>query len=801
MIGARRIYVAPKLQPEPPSLNDQIADYLKDLFGNTRPRRLARMSKPGETVWSKKEQKWVERGKYADIPGALTRSMLVEHAAGATTYAITLDQNGKARAGVIEIDNGGRAAIDATLRAAQRLGLVAYAFELLSTDGIHSGGHVWLPYDNWYPAADILAQLDQVRDLAGLPANTELWPLDQQHKRGSNQGIRAPFGYHQTKGTRGNLRLQTGEIVNLDQDLQAGFDLVRGLPPNAAPPHFAPPIKKAPARPQASDKSDYAKSESCKNRSTVIDLTKHQGGRIDTRAIGEAVKARYNAEHPLAGLLSEYGAVETRDGFSCPFCEHTHETTLYISQQGRLFSYSPRCKLYTTKGYDPFGVHVLIEHNDNYRAAVEALARKYGLWVEPQPRRRREDPPLAEPPVKCTPEQIADAERKRAQRRQEARATLDQVQSRASQDTALSDRAQLVLLALLETAGDRDWTRASVARLAELTSLCERYVHEGMRELEAREYITSSERNGSTSFRTFVRLQGYVKRADEYILDLDLVLDLRSCEARPLAPASENVYASTLDDWAWCEVEHGADELTALECAPVVEPDPALVEPDQMPAIYGPEPEITPPAPRVVWSKYGRCHISDGVRFGGWAATEAGAWLAWEHPMQQGTPHAAEPESAPDLGDGWIGYADGAAFNPDPAKAAQPEPPKPEPGAPAIIELDPLEQAPPLASDATYSKFIRLWYASQPGSMCRRTGKPYSAGQRAYFKREYQQLLVDVSPAEADLRWLALQQRGSSTRPRQGAGSQTRARRAPTVETLSLFVTGGQPYAASLPVG
>src|SRR6185369_11240291 len=100
-------------------------------------------------------------------------------------------------------------------------------------------------------------------------------------------------------------------------------------------------------------------------------------------------------------------------------------------------------------------------------------------------------------------------------RRAAAEATLTEIQARASQDTTLSDRAQLVLLALLETAGARDWTRASVARLAELCDMCERYVYEGLRELEGR-YITSGRRNGSTTFRTFIRLQNYVEYADEY---------------------------------------------------------------------------------------------------------------------------------------------------------------------------------------------------------------------------------------------------------------------------------------------
>jgi hypothetical protein len=163
-----------------------------------------------------------------------------------------------------------------------------------------------------------------------------------------------------------------------------------------------------------------------------------------------------------------------------------------------------------------------------------------------------------------------------------------------------------MLLALLETAGARDWTRASVARLAQMTAMCERYAHEALRELEDRQYIISGRRTGSTTFRTFVRLQGYVKCADEYIYI--------ACEAGASSPACD---------------EHSADELSDL---------------DQPPAVVEPE------ATATLRHTHGRYLVSDGVRFGGWSATPAGAWEKWQRSPAAQLPSSTtfEPAEQPE---------------------------------------------------------------------------------------------------------------------------------------------------------
>ena len=311
------------------ALGQWLADLL--MLDQARPRRCARMCEPTAPE------------KYKDIPktARFTLGNLHDHARASVTWSCTLDQNGLSYAGVIEIDVGGRDALLRTLTACERRGIVAFAFEQIGTD--HSGGHVWVLFSEPAPTADILALCRAIAADAELPADTELWP--------QNQGIRAPFGFHQRNQTRGNLVLQSGKLIALDTELAAGFAAVRALPRNSAPP--AAPVEPKPER--AAPKA--------------LTLTPRQNA---GRASLDDVKVRFAAEHTLESLLAGYGAEETKDGYTCPFCTHTHETTLYIGKLGRLFSYSPNCTLYTTKGWDAFGLYVKIEHNDNAPAQARA---------------------------------------------------------------------------------------------------------------------------------------------------------------------------------------------------------------------------------------------------------------------------------------------------------------------------------------------------------------------------------------------------------------------------------------------
>ena len=233
-------------------------------------------------------------------------------------------------------------------------------FAVFLPGDIHDGGHIRALYNGSYDAADIRAQMHQVIKRARLVETTEVWP-------GCTQGIRGLFGVHQTKGTRGTLILQSGEVIDLDTDLAAGFALVEQLPTNAAPP-----------------KVEIAAVEPIAARPIIRESP---GERAAGRASLDDVKAQFNAERTTESVLDRWGkATETRDGWACTCgVGHTHETTLYISKRGKLFSYSPRCHLHTTKGWDAFGLYVFLFHNDNVVAAVKELNPIQPRPAAPQP--------------------------------------------------------------------------------------------------------------------------------------------------------------------------------------------------------------------------------------------------------------------------------------------------------------------------------------------------------------------------------------------------------------------------------
>lgn len=328
-----------------PALADyhQLADWLLNLLPLGRPRRLARMLDPGGA-------------KYRDVPRhvPLEWAKIDAHTTGKETWAATLDQNGLSRAGVIEVDAGGRAAVVRTLGAAQQLHLTCFAIAVDNPLSGHSGGHVWFLYDAPCSVADIRAQLQQVAMIAGLGA-VEIWPCAQV--------IRLPFGYHRWARTRGELLTQASEVLDLDSDLARGFSLVAGLPLNSAPPAIIV---------QSSDKLHYAKSRHVETRRDVPIAAP------GARASLADVKAQFNAEHTWSELLSDYGGSETRDGWACNCgVKHNHATQIVITSQDKIVSFSPNCGWAPLKGsgraLDKFGFYVQVEHGDNITAALQAL--------------------------------------------------------------------------------------------------------------------------------------------------------------------------------------------------------------------------------------------------------------------------------------------------------------------------------------------------------------------------------------------------------------------------------------------
>ena len=583
----------PLRKPEPGKLDQTtraIAEWLADvlMLDQGRPRRVARMSKPGE-----RKADGSLRGKYEDIPGQLTPAMLCKHAAGAVTYSCTLDRNGRANAGVIEIDEGGRAALLATLAAAQRRGRVAFAFEQIGEH--HTGGHVWVLYDQAAPLADIRAEMQQICADAGLPADTELWP--------QNQGIRSPFGVHQVNRTRGSLLLQSGEIIALDSELAAGFAAVRALPLNSAPAP-APVVEKPAQQPRPANVISLASSAKPRQRASA--------GRIDTAAIGTAVRARFNAEHTWSDLLSGAGGTEVRNGWQCN-CgwKHAGGLQIAVTSQDKIVSYSPNCSWAPHKdsgrALDKFGFAVAQTYHGSYSAAVEALARQYGLWVETT-RQKRQEPLPAEPARRRTqtPAQLADAQRKR-QQRLDARAArvarIDELCGQLDQDARIYDFARDVFAYHLSCWAENPEHFASVERIARAVLTLDRTPTESeyrrvqlahTRLIEAgyllRTIRTDPGRKNTNCWQPGLADGDRVIRAGENVAahqdaendaritliesSTDLYSNTRSCEARAQAPEPPALgEPDTLDTWQFSPDEHGADELAFLDAPPAADPE------------------------------------------------------------------------------------------------------------------------------------------------------------------------------------------------------------------------------------
>lgn len=650
-------------------VNNQIAEWLTKILGSTRPRRVARMSHSGEhkKEWQLDETtqkpirnkqgrriwtgRMVPRDKYEDIPGALTRQMLLGHASGKVTYSCTLDRGGVARAGVIDVDSGGKGALQALLHAAQRLGYTAFAI-FVGGDGAHDGGHVWCIFDDWYAATDIKVLMQQIATEAQVVAK-EFWP--------QNQGIRLPFGYHQTKGSRGELLTQGGEVYRLDQaeERAAALVAVLTLPMNTAPP-LAPAIEDHRPTPLVQlGPRRIASNELKADRPTLA-----------------TVRAGFNAEHSLEPLLADYGAERTSDGFTCP-CGilHTHTTTLYISREGKLFSFSPRCRWYTTKGWDAFGLYVLVEHNNNVTAALKVLNP-----IAPGQRRAGLDPPDAQ--AYLTPAQRgqhrADATRKREARRQEAAATLADVRARAAHDDALTPCDRAVLDSLLTIADGRSWCRPSKPRIAELCGYSLGSVKRSLMILEDRHYFTS-EGDGGTSKQTAIRrfLRGSLSNdtdtpfvrgslmadAEPTLLpessgdgttppmlrgsslgrsnggmihesheSCDLIHESqRACERRGRAvPATSDSpdlgEPDSLDTWTWRDAPIDANDLAVLDGLPVPAAESTAL----------PQPRLLHCGP---WY-----YIADGIDCGPTGRTENEAWKAWAGRMNTDLPNGATPD-------------------------------------------------------------------------------------------------------------------------------------------------------------
>jgi len=516
------------------ALVDRLADYLAS-FWPELPLKYIRMNATGP------KYSCVKDDDKQFVP--LTYNDLLAHATGERTIGAHLhDADGRCRVGALDIDEGGRPAQLAALEAAARLGYTAFDIYQPAGSGPgaeHDGGRLVVPFKSFVSWRDIRAVMEQIREAAGLPEKTEIWP-------GNNNGLGLPLGYHIRKQTRGELLTQAGDVVNLDEDLGAGVELVTSLPANGKPA-AAPQVE------PVSPRGEISKIlEKPARRITLGEVAAE-------RASLDDVKARFIAEHPLPDLLANWGAAQTSSkDWTCPFCKHAHTNTLFIYED-RVFSRSPNCKIPQKRGLDAFGLYVLIEHNDN---VIDALKTLNPI----APRKRRQDPPLAKPQVYRTAAQAADADRKRTERRAAVERRRDTVLSRAAIDDDLPWQSRELLDLHLKLSNQRGWHRASVARMAELLGRGERWVQ------KANEYLVdvyvSRTLAGRYDTAIWTLLETPIERAATPENDNSGVIEL---DAENDGRSPESILESNLDR------THELVSGGPVDAPPEPEPDPGLV--------------------------------------------------------------------------------------------------------------------------------------------------------------------------------------------------------------------------------
>lgn len=846
MTPRRSVFVAQKITYKL-SLDEQIADYLKAFWPALPPKHIQMRQSGPKYSWVKADEAFVP----------LTYADLLSHAAGEKTIGAYLhDALNLARVGALDIDDGGHDALRAGLAAARQLGFTAYAIHMPGET--HDGGRLVVEFAVFIADRDIRAVMEKIRDTAGLPEDTEIWP-------GSQNGLGLPFGYHVRKKTRGTLITQDGECFQLDQSDQRQAAL-RAIPPaNPAPP-------KAPEPPKVEQPAICVKTHS-PSRTTTAPAPRRSNGKIDTAAIGRAVREHFNDITDWSNLLSDAGGHEMRDGWACNCGEaHEHDTQIAITSQDKIVSYSTHCAWAphrdSGRALDKFGFYVDQVHGGNYRAAVECKAREYGLWVEPTPRRPRQEAPTAPEMPEWQTSAAAerrrqDAERKRQERqaaRAERVARIDALCELLDQDARIYPFARDIFAFHLScwASGPEHYqsieriTRAVIGLDRTPTEAEYRRVQIAHKRLIDAHYLLRTIRTdpgrrntncwqpglGATDGYRVIRTAETVAPQQDAENGVKITLIESSTDltykAKELVSGAHE--PSPLDTWAWCEAAHGADELAFLD-APEDEPLPVLLPPEapypaselaiddklerlalacyarNLAATMGetldPEPLSKRPQAeieQVIAALEVRMHVPADVadpytvtewydesapRFTVTLWTTNGAFgLPGEYQTLEDAraampPRLDEPEQ---LADGSIGYTGGAWYSPIVPEAPEVEQPANDK---VLIQLDPLVQAPPLASESAYREFIWRYRAAQPGVISSRTKKPYSQAQRARFKRDYEALLVDVSPAEAALRWESL------TRPASVERTTARGRGAPLTSSRAAVPPVAQQQAFS----
>jgi len=486
--------------------------------------------------------------KYTKVHHAPGTGEIADHLAGRRTVAVPLiGASGLTLHAALDVDTGGTTALQRVLQAAQAQGWTAYA--ITSDTDEHTGGHVWLHFDQ--PAAPERARLlaDQLAAAASVEAET--YP--------TRKALRLPLGVHQWTGKRGILLLQDGQELDLD----AGTETV----PQALAAIAALRLNKASALPEVPRRTPTAP----------------QGHQTAPGTASDTI-TRYNGQTNLVTLLESYGAkIAERYGnggalLHCPCGRHSHDDrrpSLEVqparnARYGRMVAvgHAANCLFYTERRQviDAFGVYCKLEG----LTAREALYRLNPCRPARPPRQRNEPDPDEHdaPPDDEAPK--TDGSRTAAERHtrvDDIHALHAELRARAEVDTQLGATARRVLDALLMIANDRDWCRPSKPRLAAMLDVSNRTIQRGLVELEQRRYIRTDEhttldgtvyRGGySTPLRHFLRetptetSSSAVSPVSEEARVLQASHSEQACEAPPVSVGSEAGEASydPAQDW------------------------------------------------------------------------------------------------------------------------------------------------------------------------------------------------------------------------------------------------------------
>jgi hypothetical protein len=503
---------------------------LHDIVGNGhRAGRYAVMNPPSRDA------------KYLTVDQALTDDQLDAHVLGKDTYAAyIIGADGLVSGGCIELDTDALAGAGRVLAAAEKRGVTAFAIAVPGA-GNHDGSHTWILFDQRVTPAAAAHLAHQIAIEAGYP-DAEIRP--------TGAAIRLPFGVHTHSRKRGRLLLQSGEVYHLDDSDQfsMGAACVAALPKNPAPPE-PPKVEPRPIK-------------------SVV---------VRTLTTGSSPIAQFNAAHTSEDLIERYGGHRTRDGWACNCgVQHSHTTQLQVLSEGGIVSYSPNCRWaphYTSgKCSDAFGLYCLVEHGGRVKDAVKALL--------PEREPRVSKITFAEQPPKPSIDQAAAYNAARREKRHaDNRQALETIAANAALCN-ISPRAQALATYLLDQASAAGvlQVRPTNAHLVEALDMCERYVIYAFRELEAAGLGKRHggrgglDRPNEAATFTFYRSPslGCIPHQDA---ECTLVIDIRDpnpdqylASERGDVPLGE---ADSPDTWAWCEDDHGADELNALEAEPV----------------------------------------------------------------------------------------------------------------------------------------------------------------------------------------------------------------------------------------